>query len=262
VALSRATNLPGLILKTFDAQAVKAHPEVRQFYRRLGYTGESEHQDTATVASSVLQLADLYLRTCEGSGLHPPSFPPGDGAQQQQQQHHAVYARAPPQTSSWIMSRQQKASKKRRDSAGAGASLYDVSEAAQLRVKDLSSAGDNPFAQFEYGGAEDSFMERDTFVAPRLLPKGLEETLEPYVTTHPQQQQHQQQQQQQPPIRFSGGGGGGKGGASSSSSSSVRSPDTHSSHSRAPSSSSSSAPHDVKADAEAKKFFISEEQRR
>jgi ATP-dependent DNA helicase PIF1 len=37
VALSRARSLGGLQLREFDVSAVRAHPKVVEFYRRLGH---------------------------------------------------------------------------------------------------------------------------------------------------------------------------------------------------------------------------------
>ena len=171
VALSRATNLTGLVLKTFDARAVKAHPEVKQFYGNLGYTGESEHQNKSTVATSVALLSELYLNSCNESVGN------GDGY------NHPVYARAPPQTSAWVVSRQEKANKKRREALK---SLYDSSEESQVQAPTSNSSERNPFMKFEYaasGGDDDAFMERGNS-APKL-PKGLEAALEPYTTPQP-----------------------------------------------------------------------------
>lgn len=192
MALSRATNLPGLILKTFDAHAIKAHPEVKQFYQGLGYTGESEHQDTATVATTVQLLADLYSSCC---GDHYQFGGAGSG---KIGSHHAVYARAPPQTSAWIVSRQEKANKKRKIEV---TSLYEASEAAQIGAV-TAAAKVNCFAQYGYEAAcaEDAFMERESVVPPPPLPRGLERTLEPYTDS-------------QPPLKFSGRDDSGDGSA-------------------------------------------------
>lgn len=61
VALSRATDLQGLSLTgTFRKEAVKAHPQVKQFYNRLGYVAESVQSEESVVTTSVELLAATY----------------------------------------------------------------------------------------------------------------------------------------------------------------------------------------------------------
>jgi len=63
VALSRATDLEGLRLRGFAAKYIKAHPEVRSFYERLGYdVNESEKISTDLQLVSVAQLSAAYVR--------------------------------------------------------------------------------------------------------------------------------------------------------------------------------------------------------
>lgn len=164
--------MTGLVLKTFDVRAVRAHPDVKQFYAGLGYTGESEHQDTCTISTSVHLLAQVYLTACEESCCSI------DGNK------HPIYARAPPQTSAWVMSRQRKSFKKRKS---VKPSLYETSEDAQVYSKKSKSSNvksPNPFSKFEFDASgegidEDVFMERSCVTAP--LPIGLNGASVPHV---------------------------------------------------------------------------------
>ena len=69
VALSRATTLDGMLLKTFDAARIKAHPAVQQFYASLGYSGECSQSAATTVVTSVRQLSVLRSGGGEVSGV-------------------------------------------------------------------------------------------------------------------------------------------------------------------------------------------------
>ena len=146
VALSRATCLSGLILKTFDAKAIRTRPDVKEFYRCLGYTCETEHEDTATISTSLYALGSIYSCYLESLG-----------------DDNVVYAKAPPQTSAWILSKQERVDNKKKENIQ---SHHDTSDSEQFNPshKCLEKKVDNSklLTQFKYVNDDnlDPFMEK------------------------------------------------------------------------------------------------------
>jgi ATP-dependent DNA helicase PIF1 len=51
VALSRATDLEGLLLTDYHPNVVRAHPQVKKFYQEMGYTRDAEHRYDSGVST-------------------------------------------------------------------------------------------------------------------------------------------------------------------------------------------------------------------
>eukprot|EP01041_Mallomonas_annulata_P010132 gene10132-21129_t len=63
VALSRATDMEGLVLHSFDARTIKAHPQVGEFYKTLGYASESDLCEQSLITTSIALLVSSYGNT-------------------------------------------------------------------------------------------------------------------------------------------------------------------------------------------------------
>jgi ATP-dependent DNA helicase PIF1 len=63
VALSRAVDLEGLRLRSFDPKSVKAHPMVGEFYKRMGYGGDNTEtltEEKDNIKLSLTKLVDEF----------------------------------------------------------------------------------------------------------------------------------------------------------------------------------------------------------